>query len=173
MGNHYDTDEELARAGRFRELQRQRTERDLKRRNRKRQVSEAQRFANPLSGMPQKRKGKKKSRGQLARELFLMRERAIWAEAELGRKKPTDFYDSPEWRTLRYQALKASNGKCQLCGSTGQLHVDHIKPRSKHPELALRLDNLQVLCKDCNLGKGAWDATDWRKGNLKNVPVNG
>ena len=39
------------------------------------------------------------------------------------------------------------------------LHVDHIKPRSKFPELELSLDNTQVLCADCNLGKGAWDDT--------------
>src|SRR5262249_39926358 len=39
---------------------------------------------------------------------------------------------------------------------------DHIKPRSKFPELELELGNLQVLCADCNLGKRAWDQTDWR-----------
>ena len=25
------------------------------------------------------------------------------------------------------------------------------------------LDNLQILCSDCNAGKGNWDQTDWRK----------
>lgn len=43
-----------------------------------------------------------------------------------------------------------------------QMHVDHIKPRAKFPELALVLDNLQVLCRDCNLGKRHLDETDWR-----------
>lgn len=37
-----------------------------------------------------------------------------------------------------------------------------MKPRSKYPELALDPDNLQVLCKACNLGKLAWDETDFR-----------
>jgi hypothetical protein len=42
------------------------------------------------------------------------------------------------------------------------LHVDHIKPRSKFPHLALSLSNLQVLCRQCNLGKSNTDDTDWR-----------
>ena len=77
-----------------------------------------------------------------------------------------DFYRSDAWRALRYEALKLHGGKCQCCGrgpSDGvALHVDHIKPRSKYPELQLVLSNLQVLCEDCNLGKGARDETDWR-----------
>jgi hypothetical protein len=76
------------------------------------------------------------------------------------------FYGSDEWRKLRYQALKLNAGCCQCCGQRASrdrpLHVDHIKPRSKYPELELALSNLQVLCEDCNLGKGAWDETDWR-----------
>lgn len=76
------------------------------------------------------------------------------------------FYDSREWLAVRYEALKASNGRCVCCGrspSAGNpLHVDHIKPRSKHPGLALTLSNLQVLCKECNLGKSNTDDTDWR-----------
>jgi X-X-X-Leu-X-X-Gly heptad repeat protein len=42
------------------------------------------------------------------------------------------------------------------------LHVDHIKPRSLYPARALDPENLQVLCRDCNLGKSNKDATDWR-----------
>lgn len=79
--------------------------------------------------------------------------------------KDDDFYKSREWRQLRYLALRNSNG-CQCCGAQAKdgvlLHVDHVKPRYKFPQLALCLDNLQVLCEDCNLGKGAWDETDWR-----------
>ncbi len=77
-----------------------------------------------------------------------------------------EFLSSYRWRKLRYEALKLNNGCCCLC-SRGRphgvvLHVDHIKPRRTHPELALVLDNLQVLCEDCNHGKGNWDSTDWR-----------
>lgn len=71
-----------------------------------------------------------------------------------------------KWASIRYKALKASNGKCCLCGrgaSDGvSLHVDHIKPKSKYPELKYELSNLQVLCEDCNIGKSNEDETDWR-----------
>lgn len=78
-----------------------------------------------------------------------------------------DFYESEAWRRLRYQVLLKNNGHCECCGASSasgaQLHVDHVKPRSKFPELELDITNLQVLCRDCNLGKGAWDETDWRE----------
>ena len=69
----------------------------------------------------------------------------------------TDFYRTQEWRSLRVEVLAESNRRCLLCGSSPEhgitLHVDHIKPRSQFPELALDKSNLQVLCEDCNVGK--------------------
>lgn len=77
-----------------------------------------------------------------------------------------EFYSSNKWRELRYIALQQSEGTCTLCGARAsdgvQLHVDHIKPRSTYPELQYDLDNLQILCEDCNLGKSNYDDTDWR-----------
>ncbi len=80
-------------------------------------------------------------------------------------RKDEGFYQSDSWRKLRYLALKNCKG-CECCGAKAsdgvRIHVDHIKPRYKHPHLSLELSNLQCLCEDCNLGKGAWDDTDWR-----------
>jgi HNH endonuclease len=80
-----------------------------------------------------------------------------------------EFYRSHGWRSLRVDALEANRERygaltceCCLSGTAGQWHVDHIHPRSSHPELALELTNLQVLCEDCNVGKGTRYATDWR-----------
>lgn len=76
------------------------------------------------------------------------------------------FFDSDEWKALRYRVLLHYGRKCMCCGATPsdgkKMHVDHIKPRSKFPELALDFYNLQVLCEDCNLGKSAKDQTDFR-----------
>lgn len=76
------------------------------------------------------------------------------------------FYASREWREIRYKALKRDGRRCVCCGATPEdgmkMHVDHIKPRSKYPELELELSNLQILCEDCNLGKSNKDETDWR-----------
>lgn len=66
------------------------------------------------------------------------------------------FYRTREWKELRLLAL-AARRVCCLCGNgpaQGKaLHVDHIKPRSLWPELSLQLENLQILCQDCNLAK--------------------
>jgi 5-methylcytosine-specific restriction endonuclease McrA len=73
------------------------------------------------------------------------------------------FYDSRPWQELRYKVLLKHGRKCMCCFATNvELHVDHIKPISKFPELALIFDNLQVLCRDCNLGKSNKDDTDFR-----------
>lgn len=77
-----------------------------------------------------------------------------------------DFLQSYEWRRARMVALKAHGARCQCCGAspaTGAvMNVDHIKPRKLFPSLALEQSNLQVLCHECNHGKGNWDQTDWR-----------
>lgn len=77
-----------------------------------------------------------------------------------------EFLQSFEWRKLRMVALKKYGPKCQCCGASVKdgavMNVDHIKPRKHYPELALDVDNLQILCHECNHGKGNWDMTDWR-----------
>ncbi len=80
-----------------------------------------------------------------------------------------EFYQSDSWFDVRYRAIKLHGRCCQCCGTTASpsnpIQVDHIKPRSKYPHLALDISNLQILCRDCNLGKRAWDETDWRDSN--------
>ena len=77
-----------------------------------------------------------------------------------------EFLSSYSWRQLRMQALRKYGPKCMCCGATPDngavMNVDHIKPRRLFPNLALDLDNLQILCHECNHGKGNWDQTDWR-----------
>ena len=49
------------------------------------------------------------------------------------------------------------------CGKSHvEIHVDHIRPRSKFPKLELDFDNLQVLCKSCNKEKSNLHSTDYR-----------
>jgi len=86
---------------------------------------------------------------------------------KISRQNNDDFYMSREWRSLRVRVLEKYECKCMMCGRSPKLHnvvvhVDHIKPRSKHPELSLAFDNLQLLCEDCNLGKSNKYDTDWR-----------
>lgn len=76
------------------------------------------------------------------------------------------FLMSFEWKKVRMEVLIRDGRRCACCGASPEtgavINVDHIKPRRKYPHLALSINNLQVLCSDCNHGKGNWDETDWR-----------
>ncbi len=77
-----------------------------------------------------------------------------------------EFLKSYKWRELRQKVLDKYDGRCMCCGATASddiyLCVDHIKPRKTHPELALDINNLQILCNACNHGKANWNSRDWR-----------
>lgn len=83
-----------------------------------------------------------------------------------------EFYKSWDWRTLRLEVIKEHGRACQCCGAMPgmmdaagdpvRICVDHIKPISKYWHLRLVRSNLQILCDECNMGKGNWDETDFR-----------
>lgn len=73
------------------------------------------------------------------------------------------FFSSKEWRDIRFRVFLRDGRRCANCNASNtRLHVDHIKPRSKFPSLALDINNLQVLCEDCNLGKSNKYIVDFR-----------
>lgn len=97
-----------------------------------------------------------------------IRKQKKWGKKKRLKSVRATFYESEEWRNIRYKAIKKHGACCLACGRNYKehgivIHVDHILPRSKYPELELSLDNLQILCRDCNLGKRNTDETDWRK----------
>lgn len=56
---------------------------------------------------------------------------------------------------LRQDVLQRDKFTCQHCGRSAPdvvLHIDHVIPESKGGPT--ELDNLQVLCEECNIGKG-------------------
>lgn len=67
-----------------------------------------------------------------------------------------DYY-SKDFRILRHKVFIKKGEICALCGAIPKegisLTIDHIKPVSKYPELAMIEDNLQVLCWPCNQKK--------------------
>ncbi len=68
------------------------------------------------------------------------------------------FYSSPEWLKTRELVIKEEGHTCSEChkriNKKSDITVDHILPRSKYPDLALKRDNLRVLCRSCNSSKG-------------------
>jgi 5-methylcytosine-specific restriction endonuclease McrA len=76
------------------------------------------------------------------------------------------FYRSYDWQKVRYATLIKYGKICMVCGSGPKqgivIHVDHIKPLRKYWHLRLDPTNTQILCENCNHGKGNWDTTDHR-----------
>lgn len=53
---------------------------------------------------------------------------------------------------VKLAVWKRDNGRCVVCGSTDQLHFDHIIPFSRGGT-SLKAENIQLLCARHNLGK--------------------
>lgn len=92
-----------------------------------------------------------------------------------------DFYKSWEWRKLRNKAYSvfghscaqcnSSNKHLDMCGEKVRLVVDHIYPLHTHWHMRLDPSNVQVLCDECNMGKGAWDTSDHRELGDYGIPL--
>lgn len=52
----------------------------------------------------------------------------------------------------RANLFRRDRGQCQYCGSTKQLTIDHVIPRSKGGKTSWT--NLVTACSRCNVGKG-------------------
>jgi 5-methylcytosine-specific restriction enzyme A len=65
------------------------------------------------------------------------------------RQEDKNFYSSAKWLKLRavFLARKPLCVECEKEGrSEAAAHVDHVRPRKTHPELAFDWANLQGLC---------------------------
>ena len=81
-----------------------------------------------------------------------------WFDLNLPEPKvePESIKRKPIKPSLRFEILKRDDYRCQMCGATAKdgakLEIDHITPVAKGG--GNDADNLQVLCRDCNAGKG-------------------
>jgi hypothetical protein len=65
-----------------------------------------------------------------------------------------DKLNSRRYREQRERVFKRDGRFCQICGTDeGEMHIDHVIPRKVGGDHSL--ENLRVLCKSCNLRKGA------------------
>lgn len=76
------------------------------------------------------------------------------------------FYTCIPWKQLAYDTKVKRGRRCECCGATPadgvRIVTDHIKPLRTHWDLRLDPGNVQVLCDDCNRGKGSRSADDFR-----------
>jgi hypothetical protein len=93
----------------------------------------------------------------------LFRRRVYLPSSRLSETDWREFQRSDRWQRLRQRVIRTYGPICMRCGATDRpIHVDHIKPKSRYPHLALSFENLQVLCETCNLEKSNIDETDYR-----------
>jgi hypothetical protein len=69
---------------------------------------------------------------------------------------------APISRTKLIAVMKKSDSRCVNCASDVDLQIDHILPHSRGG--TNDLSNLQMLCRDCNLSKGAKTMEEWLGG---------
>jgi hypothetical protein len=70
-------------------------------------------------------------------------------------KKLSTFYQSVKWRGARDYVFAHNPNECAYCGTVDKLQIDHIRPLRHNWDLRLVIDNLQILCEDCNYKKGS------------------
>lgn len=86
--------------------------------------------------------------------------RELEHKREFKPKPGSSVYETRRWRKLSAR-IRKERGRCEQCGSTEQLSVDHIIPLFKFPphperyEKAWSEDNLMVMCPSCHAVKDA------------------
>ena len=76
----------------------------------------------------------------------------------MSREFAYGLYHSKAWQHIREQALERDHHLCQRCLKLGRVtpavivhHVVHLTQGNVHdPRIALDLDNLTCLCRDCH-----------------------
>ena len=64
-----------------------------------------------------------------------------------------DKLNSRRYRVHKERVFSRDGRQCRYCGSDENLHIDHIISRKRGG--THDLENLQVLCRDCNLRKSS------------------
>jgi hypothetical protein len=98
----------------------------------------------------------------------------VLSEGEVPYSTTLEFYNSRGWKRCRYGFLREWRSLCdpvcmccRVSEQTKLLNVDRILPLKNNWFLRYDWNNLQVLCEDCNIGKGSTDTTDFRPAHFK------
>ena len=98
---------------------------------------------------------------QITSHYALIRER-LFQEAKRERIEYEKFYSSLSGvlreKFLRSRKKVDGHYLCEVCKQAiwweRDVTLDHIKPRSKFPALAMDINNLRIVCRSCNSSKG-------------------
>ncbi len=84
----------------------------------------------------------------------MLTDKTEWLKELIANNDLHKFYGSGEWQTLAAKARDMQHNECQRCKAKGYYSpceiVHHIKYVREFPELALSIENLECLCKNCH-----------------------
>lgn len=110
-----------------------------------------------IRGMMAKPRREREKRVAECREQLALKKRELAEQRQERIEEKQEFYSSPEWTILRERVIQEEGRNCAKCQKfikdDNDVTIDHILPRSKYPDFALKRDNLQVLCRQCNSAK--------------------
>jgi hypothetical protein len=89
---------------------------------------------------------------QLDKDLHIWIKGMPWMGERITFSRHT-FKKTPIPKEIRRAIFERDDHACKRCGATSDLAIDHIYPESKGG--TMDLDNLQTLCRTCNLHKGS------------------
>jgi len=81
--------------------------------------------------------------------------------AEYATKTASGLKSTP-WQhsEIRERLYEETSGRCAYCDSTMRVvayeHIEHIEPKSRHPEKVVSWSNLTIACPRCNINKGGF-----------------
>lgn len=109
----------------------------------------------------------KKTVNQLDYRLELLYQNQ-WAEKVTNGYEVWRFQENGGIKLVKEQ-LEILNYQCPVCATKlteESATIDHLKPKFKYLGKAISIDNMLVLCRSCNGGKGGRELKDW----YKNLP---
>jgi len=103
----------------------------------------------------------------ISRRVPVLTLRAVWREYNLNgydagmqeaKARGVLTVDEQTEALALFERVLIEEGKCRKCGSTQNLTIDHLIPKSKRPDLYAVRSNLTAACLKCNMTRGKRDA---------------
>lgn len=99
-------------------------------------------------------------RKMLACGHFLLSDREIVAVGYGDAVRHPEYISGRSWGSIRARVFVRDHFACTYCGSSENLHCDHVFPRSRG---GLDVEsNLTTACGHCNMSKGARTPEEWQ-----------
>ena len=80
-------------------------------------------------------------------------------------------YGSPQWKRTVLAVKRRDGWRCQHCGTTERLVVDHRTPHDRYPGSFFDMTNLWTLCSADNNSKRDLTVEEWKAALARRAPT--